>query len=105
MWNGLRTLRKDNTGYDVKQLFLGAEGSLGIITAASLRLFARPRERVTLFAGIASPEVAVALLANAKDRFAELISSFELMAGGCVDAAARLSPLVREAIARLRPPP
>ena len=88
VWNGLRTLRKDNTGYDLKQLFLGAEGSLGIITAASLRLFARPRERVTLFAGIASPEVAVALLANAKDRFAELISSFELMAGGCVDAAA-----------------
>ncbi|MGE3292957.1 MAG: FAD-binding oxidoreductase [Geminicoccaceae bacterium] len=88
VWNGLRTLRKDNTGYDLKQLFLGAEGSLGIITAASLRLFARPRERVTLFAGIASPEVAVTLLANAKDRFAELISSFELMAGGCVDAAA-----------------
>ena len=88
VWNGLRTLRKDNTGYDLKQLFLGAEGSLGIITAASLRLFARPRERVTLFAGVPSPEVAVTLLANAKDRFAELISSFELMAGGCVDAAA-----------------
>ena len=51
VWNGLRTLRKDNTGYDLKQLFLGAEGSLGIITAAALRLFARPRERVTLFAG------------------------------------------------------
>ena len=89
VWSGLRTLRKDNTGYDLKQLFLGAEGSLGIITAASLRLFARPRERVTLFAGIASPAVAVTLLANAKDRFAELISSFELMAGGCVDAAAK----------------
>ena len=42
VWNGLRTLRKDNTGYDLKQLFLGAEGSLGIVTAASLRLFARP---------------------------------------------------------------
>ena len=87
VWNGLRTLRKDNTGYDLKQLFLGAEGSLGIVTAASLRLFARPRERVTLFAGIASPEVAVTLLADAKGRFAELVSSFELMAGGCVDAA------------------
>ena len=87
VWDGLRTLRKDNTGYDLKQLFLGAEGSLGIVTAASLRLFARPRERVTLFAGIASPEVAVTLLADAKGRFAELISSFELMADGCVDAA------------------
>ena len=62
VWNGLRTLRKDNTGYDLKQVFLGAEGSLGIITAASLRLFARPRERVTLFAGVPSPEAAVTLL-------------------------------------------
>ena len=51
VWNGLRTLRKDNTGYDLKQVFLGAEGSLGIITAASLRLFARPRERVTAVRG------------------------------------------------------
>jgi FAD/FMN-containing dehydrogenase len=88
VWNGLRTLRKDNTGYDLKQLFLGAEGSLGIITAAALRLFARPRERVTLFAAVPSPEAAVVLLRHAKDRFAELISSFELMAAGCVDAAA-----------------
>jgi FAD/FMN-containing dehydrogenase len=89
VWNGLRTLRKDNTGYDLKQLFLGSEGSLGIITAAALRLFARPRERATLFAAVPSPEAAVALLAHGKDRFAELISSFELMAGGCIDAAAR----------------
>jgi FAD/FMN-containing dehydrogenase len=88
VWNGLRTLRKDNTGYDLKQLFLGSEGSLGIITAAALRLFARPRERVTVFAAVPSPEAAVMLLRHAKDRFAELISSFELMAGGCVDAAA-----------------
>ena len=88
VWNGLRTLRKDNTGYDLKQAFLGAEGSLGVITAAALRLFARPRERVTVFAAIASPEVAVTLLRHAKGRFAELISSFELLAGGCVEAAA-----------------
>ena len=81
-------MRKDNTGYDLKQAFLGAEGSLGVITAAALRLFARPRERVTVFAAIASPEVAVTLLRHAKGRFAELISSFELLAGGCVEAAA-----------------
>ncbi|MEK0082501.1 FAD-binding oxidoreductase [Benzoatithermus flavus] len=87
IWEGLRTLRKDNTGYDLKQLFLGSEGSLGIITAASLRLCARPRERVTVFAALPAPETAVSLLRHAKDRFAELISSFELMAGGCVDAA------------------
>ena len=87
VWSGLRTLRKDNTGYDLKQCFLGAEGSLGIITAASLRLFARPRERVTLFAAVASPEDAISLLTHGKDRFAETISSFELMAAGCVEAA------------------
>ena len=49
IWNGLRTLRKDNTGYDLKQLFLGAEGSLGVITAASLRLYARPREFTIMY--------------------------------------------------------
>jgi FAD/FMN-containing dehydrogenase len=87
VWSGLRTLRKDNTGYDLKQAFLGAEGSLGIITAAALRLFARPRERATVFAAVPSPETAVALLGHCRGRFAELISSFELMAGGCVEAA------------------
>jgi FAD/FMN-containing dehydrogenase len=87
VWNGLRTLRKDNTGYDLKQLFLGSEGSLGVITAASLRLFARPRERATAFLGVPSPEAAIALLGHAKGRFAELITSFELMAGGCVACA------------------
>ena len=87
IWNGLRTLRKDNTGYDLKQVFLGAEGSLGIITAASLRLFARPRERVTLFAAVAvAGGRRSRSLTHGKERFAELISSFELMAGGCVEA-------------------
>ncbi|MFO1036464.1 MAG: FAD-binding oxidoreductase [Geminicoccaceae bacterium] len=87
IWNGLRTLRKDNTGYDLKQVFLGAEGTLGIITAAGLRLFALPRERVTLFMAVPDPEAAVTLLARAKDRFGELVTSFELLHGGCVDAA------------------
>lgn len=103
VWDGLRTLRKDNTGYDLKQLFLGAEGSLGIITAASLRLFARPRERSTLFAGVASPEAAVALLAHAKDRFGELISSFELLAGGCVACAVAHLEGVRDPLAQRAP--
>ena len=103
VWDGLRTLRKDNTGYDLKQLFLGAEGSLGIITAAALRLFARPRERVTIFAAIASPEVALALLDRGKGRFAELITSFELMAGGCVDAAAAHLEGVRNPLAERAP--
>ena len=54
VWNGLSALRKDNTGYDLKQLFIGAEGTLGIVTAAALRLVAAPRERVTLWLGISS---------------------------------------------------
>ena len=62
IWDGLRALRKDNTGYDLKQLFIGAEGTLGVITAAVLRLLPRPRERQTAWLGVASPEAAVALL-------------------------------------------
>jgi FAD/FMN-containing dehydrogenase len=103
VWDGLRTLRKDNTGYDLKQLFLGAEGSLGVITAASLRLFARPRERATVFAAVPSPDAAVALLAHAKDQFAELISSFELMAGGCVECAVAHLPGVRHPLETTAP--
>jgi FAD/FMN-containing dehydrogenase len=56
IWNGLRALPKDNTGYDLKQLFIGAEGSLGIITAAVLKLAARPKERQTIWLGIDSPK-------------------------------------------------
>lgn len=103
VWDGLRTLRKDNTGYDLKQLFLGSEGSLGIITAAALRLFARPRERATIFAAVASPDNAVSLLEHAKERFAELITSFELMAGGCVEAAVIHLPGVRDPLAATAP--
>jgi FAD/FMN-containing dehydrogenase len=103
VWNGLRTLRKDNTGYDLKQLFIGAEGSLGIVTAAALRLFPRPRESQTLFLGVASPEIAVELLARAKGRFAELVSSFELMHGGCIEMAVRHLPGMRRVL-DTRPP-
>ena len=98
VWNGLRTLRKDNTGYDLKQLFIGAEGSLGIITAAALRLFSRPRESQTLFLGVDSPDTAVALLARAKDRFAELVTSFELLHGGCIEAAIAHLPGMRRVL-------
>ena len=95
VWDGLRTLRKDNTGYDLKQLFLGSEGTLGIITAAALKLFPRPRERVTLFLGVSSPAVALDLLARARARFGELVSSFELMAAPCVEASVAHVPGLR----------
>jgi FAD/FMN-containing dehydrogenase len=87
VWHGLKALPKDNTGYDLKQLFIGAEGSLGIVTAAALKLFPRPRERRTIWLGIESPETALALLALFQERLGELISSFELIAGFGVEAA------------------
>src|SRR5579864_3680124 len=66
VWEGLRRLRKDNTGYDLKQLFIGAEGTLGIITAATLKLFPRPREIATAFLGLTRVEDAMALFARAR---------------------------------------
>ena len=58
VWNGLKTLRKDNTGYDLKSLLIGSEGTLAVITAASLKLFPRPAELATVFAGLPSLEAA-----------------------------------------------
>ena len=66
--NALSKLRKDNTGYDIKSLFIGAEGTLGIVTAASLRLFPNPRAQATAFVGLKSPEDAVKLLRIARER-------------------------------------
>ncbi len=79
VWNGLKALRKDNTGYDLKQLFIGAEGTLGVITAAVLRLFPKPRETRTAWLGVASPAKAVELFAFCRERLGDTISSFELM--------------------------
>jgi FAD/FMN-containing dehydrogenase len=77
--NALTKLRKDNTGYDIKGLFVGSEGTLGIVTAASLRLFPNPRARATAFVGLQSPEKALELLALARERLGGGITSFELM--------------------------
>src|SRR3989440_9290209 len=67
VWNGLRGLRKDNTGYDLKQLFLGAEGTLGVITAAVLRLFPRPRTTVTVLVAVPGADAATRLLADLRE--------------------------------------
>ena len=77
--NALSKLRKDNTGYDVKGLFVGSEGTLGIVTAASLRLFPNPRAQATAFVGLEGPEQALALLALARERIGGGITTFELM--------------------------
>src|SRR6201994_389007 len=75
----MRALHKDNTGYDLKQLFIGSEGTLGVITAASLRLFPRPDVAVTAFAAVTSPAAAVALLNGLQARTGGLLNAFELI--------------------------
>ncbi len=78
--NDLNKLKKDNTGYDLRNLFIGAEGTLGIITAAVLKLLPRPRSVETAFVGLAAPQAALELLGLATDRTAGGVTSFELMA-------------------------
>lgn len=85
IWNGLRSLRKDNTGYDLKQLFLGAEGTLGIITVAVLKLFPRPQSTATACVAVASPEVAVRLLATIRASCGQALSGFEIISRNCLD--------------------
>lgn len=79
VWDGLRMLRKDNTGYNLKDLFIGAEGTLGIITAAVLKLFPMPRDSATAFIGVPSPAAAVSLLSLANEISGGRITGFELM--------------------------
>jgi FAD/FMN-containing dehydrogenase len=85
----LKGLRKDNTGYDLKQLFLGAEGTLGIITAATLKLFPRPREVATAWVGIPGPQAAIDLLTLAQTSSGGLVTSWEYMPDFCVQLVLR----------------
>ena len=94
--SSLTSLRKDNTGYDVKSLFLGAEGTLGIITAASLKLFARIRASATAFAAVPDPRAAVQLLARLREASGERVSSFELVPRLAVELTTRHIPGVRD---------
>jgi D-lactate dehydrogenase (cytochrome) len=78
-WNGLRALRKDNTGYDLKQLFIGAEGTLGVITAAVLKLFPLPKDVQTAFVAIRDLDAAIDLLAAAREASGDAVTSMELI--------------------------
>jgi FAD/FMN-containing dehydrogenase len=96
VWNGLRALRKDNTGYDLRDLFIGSEGTLGVITAAVLKLFAAPAAQVAAFVSVPSPTASVALLLAAQQRLGAALTAFELISDTCIAlvekhvAAARL---------------
>ena len=81
VWDGLRGLRKDNTGYDLKQLFIGAEGTLGIVTAAVLKLFPAPVSRATAFAALSDVPSAIRLLRAMKQVLGDRLVGFEVISG------------------------
>jgi FAD/FMN-containing dehydrogenase len=85
----LRPLRKDNTGYDVKQLFIGAEGTLGLITAACLKLFPRPAAQVTAFVALPSPQAAVGLLSDVRTALGDSVTTFELIPASALELVCR----------------
>jgi len=95
IYHGLSRLRKDNTGYDLRHLMIGAEGTLGIITAAALKLFARPAQMGTALLQVESPGAALLLLALLRDQVGESVSAFELIHRQGFDFLAETMPQVR----------
>ncbi len=101
--NGLNKLKKDNTGYDLKNLFIGSEGTLGIITAAVLRLIPRPRAVETALAGVPSPEAALELFGIATERTGGDVTSFEIMSRGGIDLVLQYGANTRDPLAEPHP--
>jgi FAD/FMN-containing dehydrogenase len=100
VWNGLRRLHKDNTGYCLRQLFVGSEGTLGIITAAVLKLWPRPREWAVALCAVASPEAALDLFSRCQRQDAAAIQAFEYMSGPGMELVLRHIPGVVMPLAR-----
>jgi FAD/FMN-containing dehydrogenase len=99
VWNGLKRLRKDNTGYDLKQLLIGAEGTLGVVTAASLKLQPILASRAVAFVGLKSPHDAIRLLAKGKDETGGAVEAFELIGRYGMDLVIKNIPGSREPLA------
>lgn len=96
IWHGLKRLRKDNTGYDLRNLLVGSEGTLGIITAAALKMSPRPAASGTAVFVVPSPEAALALLALARAQLGEMVSGFELISGQGLHFLKDVLPDVRQ---------
>ena len=99
IWHGLRGLRKDNTGYDLKHLFIGAEGTLGIITAAVLKLFPRPRQTATAWLALRDPASAVELLSRLRGACGERVTGFEIVARPALELVLKHIPDTRDPLA------
>ena len=103
IWNGLRRLKKDNTGYDLRDLFIGAEGTLGVITGAVLKLFPQPLGHQVAFAGLQSVDDALTLFKNASSLCGTALTGFELMPRIGVEFTTRHIPGVRDPLETVHP--
>ena len=103
VWNGMKRLRKNNTGYDLKHLFIGGEGTLGIVTGAVLKLFPLPKDKMTVFVGAAAPEQLVSFLSLAQEKSGGNVTSFELMARLCIDIVLKHIPQTRDPLTEPHP--
>ena len=103
IWHGLRALRKDNTGYDLKQLFIGGEGTLGIVTAATLRLFPLPKGIETAFLGLTRVEDAMELFSRARKASGDQLTAFELISRFGIDMARKHIPGIIDPLAEKFP--
>jgi FAD/FMN-containing dehydrogenase len=95
IWSGLRGLRKDNTGYDLRDLYIGAEGTLGIITAAVLKLFPQPKAQLTALAALPTPDHALRLLTLAQAHCGASLTGFEMMSDFCLQLVVKHFPHMR----------
>jgi FAD/FMN-containing dehydrogenase len=103
LWNGLRGLRKDNTGYDLRDLFIGAEGTLGVITGAVMKLFPQPKAAITALVALASPQSALDLLTLMQDYCGASLTAFELMSDVCLRLVATHFPQLPNPFDRRHP--
>jgi len=103
IWHGLKGLKKDNTGYDLKDLFIGSEGTLGIVTAAVLKLFPKPVEQATAFVALADPDKALAFFGLVQDMAGHSLTAFEAMAGIVLDLVLRHVPGSRDPFSTRHP--